>query len=403
MKIQEKPDYLIFADSAKKGEVNAFPDVSRGWGITIEQTGSKPPMEWMNGAFNRVDKNMLYLLQQGVPEWSEKVTYPVNAIIKYNGVLYTAIVKNESSIPTSSTTKWKKTQAEIPNASTNQVGKVQLSSSIDSESETDAATPRAVKKTYDLATIANTTATTANNTANAAVKRSGDEMTGELFIKNKRVLVDGDAFRFNGYLSNTNLNNIKAPQHGVYLQNKNEFTTTSNNYPINAAGSLIVTQTGGDGIDGCVQIYTDYYSSRQFIRAYREAPNTWSNWSEQITTANIQNFCTKSLILYPGGSKSAPARLYNNQRIIIDNPFKTNLVHVWVEFLENNIWYKHDEIIFNGKTGYGTKTNQIGDKLVIQTGDSAVRTRCFHDGNPTGADNIMLSLPYRLVIVKFGV
>ncbi|KES14841.1 hypothetical protein GASC598I20_002760, partial [Gilliamella apicola SCGC AB-598-I20] len=46
----------------------------------------------MNGAFNRVDKNMMYLLQHGVPEWSKKVIYPANAIIKYNGVLYTAIV-----------------------------------------------------------------------------------------------------------------------------------------------------------------------------------------------------------------------------------------------------------------------------------------------------------------------
>ena len=63
MKIQEKPDYLIFAQDSKSGELLDFPDVSRGWGITIDQTASKPPMEWMNGAFNRVDKNMLYLLQ----------------------------------------------------------------------------------------------------------------------------------------------------------------------------------------------------------------------------------------------------------------------------------------------------------------------------------------------------
>lgn len=106
MKIQEKPDYLIFAESAKKGEVSEFPDVSRGWGITIEQTGSKPPMEWMNGAFNRVDKNMLYLLQQGVPEWNESVKYPANAIIKHNGVLYTAIVENDNAKPSAETGKW---------------------------------------------------------------------------------------------------------------------------------------------------------------------------------------------------------------------------------------------------------------------------------------------------------
>lgn len=106
MKIQEKPDYLIFAESAKNGECANFPDVSRGWGVTIDQTASKPPLEWMNGAFNRVDKNTLYLLQQGVPEWCESVKYPVNAIIKYNGVLYIAIAENDNAKPSTNTTKW---------------------------------------------------------------------------------------------------------------------------------------------------------------------------------------------------------------------------------------------------------------------------------------------------------
>ena len=167
MIIQKKPDYLIFADSAKKGENIDFPDVSRGWGITIDQTASKPPMEWMNGAFNRIDKNMIYLLQQGVPEWSEKVIYPVNAIIKYNGVLYTAIVENDNAIPTTSN-KWKKTIAEAPNASTTQKGIVKLSSDTNSTSETEAATPNAVKKACDL--------------ASGAVKKSGDTMTGQLIL-----------------------------------------------------------------------------------------------------------------------------------------------------------------------------------------------------------------------------
>ena len=44
MIIQKKPDYLIFADSAKKGENMEFPDVSRGWGVTVDQTASKPPL-----------------------------------------------------------------------------------------------------------------------------------------------------------------------------------------------------------------------------------------------------------------------------------------------------------------------------------------------------------------------
>lgn len=180
MKIQEKPDYLIFADSAKKGEVSDFPDVSRGWGITIEQTGSKPPLEWMNGAFNRVDKNMLYLLQQGVPEWSESVKYPANAIIKYNGVLYTAIAENDNSNPATSTTKWKKTQEKIANASTSQIGVVKLNSATNSTSETEAATPLAVKYAYDLAGQAKWHAM--NNAVQKTQKINGKQFYGDISL-----------------------------------------------------------------------------------------------------------------------------------------------------------------------------------------------------------------------------
>lgn len=67
MKVQNKPDYLIFASDAQTGELESFPNLARGWGITIEQIESKPPMEWMNDVFYRIDKNTLYLLQQSVP------------------------------------------------------------------------------------------------------------------------------------------------------------------------------------------------------------------------------------------------------------------------------------------------------------------------------------------------
>ncbi|WP_255562835.1 tail fiber protein [Frischella sp. Ac48] len=167
MKIQKHPDYLIFAQDSKSGELLDFPDVSRGWGITIDQTASKPPMEWMNGAFNRIDKNMLYLLQQGVPEWSEQVFYPVNAIIKYNGIIYIAKVENESVNPISNVNKWTKL---IPEASTEHKGIVQLSSAIDSTSEALAATPKAVKTAVDKANSATTVANTAK--ANAATAQS---------------------------------------------------------------------------------------------------------------------------------------------------------------------------------------------------------------------------------------
>ena len=146
--VQETPDYLIFAEEAKQGEFIAFPDISRGWGVTSERTGKKPPMEWFNGAFNRVDRHLLYLLQQGVPDWNDKVTYPVNAVIKYNGILYIATNENNNAKPSTTTTKWKKL---LDDASLTKKGIVQLNSAVNSVSESEAATPKAVKAAYDKA------------------------------------------------------------------------------------------------------------------------------------------------------------------------------------------------------------------------------------------------------------
>ena len=84
-------------------------------------------MEWFKVAFNRVDRHLLYLLQQGVPEWNDKVTYPVNAVIKYNGILYIATNENNNAKPSTTTTKWKKL---LDDASLTKKGIVQLNSAV---------------------------------------------------------------------------------------------------------------------------------------------------------------------------------------------------------------------------------------------------------------------------------
>ena len=112
----------------KQKEFTEFPDINRGWGATIELTASKPSMEWFNVAFNRgVDRHLLYLLQQGVLEWNDKVTYPENTIIKYNGILYIATNENNNAKPSTTTTKWKKL---LDDASLTKKGIVQLNSAV---------------------------------------------------------------------------------------------------------------------------------------------------------------------------------------------------------------------------------------------------------------------------------
>ena len=63
--------------------------------------------------------------------------------------------------------------SRVTSASTSAAGVVQLTDSVSSTSTTTAATPNSVKSAYDLAT-------TASNTANAALPKSGGTMTGAI-------------------------------------------------------------------------------------------------------------------------------------------------------------------------------------------------------------------------------
>ena len=324
MKIQKQPDYLIFADSAKNGEIEEFPDVNRGWGITIDRTGSKPPLEWMNGAFNRVDKNILYLLQQGVPEWSTNVIYPTNAIIKYNGILYTATTENENSNPKTSS-KWRETIDRVSNATTTQAGVVTLSSAVDSNSETTAATSLAIKRVND-----------------GAVKKSGDTLTGQLTLSQYGVKLpfdNGDSIALK--ISNDNYSHIfynsatqqrtsilaynptknewnfqsindvtingksvlKTGDYGIGsltgapITNTNDrlpsgwYATKTSNYPDlsgNDSAALIVysTENKNFSVEKIISIASKIPEERIRCRT----PDGAQSWYETITTANINNY-----------------------------------------------------------------------------------------------------------------
>lgn len=106
MEIVKKPDIRVFASEAKTGEIIAFPDVLRGWGVTLDQTQGKPPLEWMNDAFNRIDLNNLYLLQQGIPEWSALIRYPLHSVVKHEGKIYLCTLENENYTPSTSSDRW---------------------------------------------------------------------------------------------------------------------------------------------------------------------------------------------------------------------------------------------------------------------------------------------------------
>lgn len=108
MSVQNKPDYKIFASGAKPGEVIPFPDVTRGWGVTLDTTGGIPPMGFFNYATKRLNEWLMYLTQRGMSEWDAAVDYPKDALIQHAGVYYVALKVSKGDQPNNSQASWKK-------------------------------------------------------------------------------------------------------------------------------------------------------------------------------------------------------------------------------------------------------------------------------------------------------
>lgn len=106
MSVQNKPDYKIFADGAKPGEVVTFPDILRGWGVTLDTTGGIPPMEFANAVAKRLNEWLMYLTQRGIPEWDSSVDYPKNAFVQSGDILYVSLKANKGENPASSQNTW---------------------------------------------------------------------------------------------------------------------------------------------------------------------------------------------------------------------------------------------------------------------------------------------------------
>ena len=232
MALVNKPDESIFASSAKQGEVDNFPDLLRGWGITFDQTQGIPPMEWFNFLFKRLDEKHTYLMQRGLPEWSATQDYTKGSCVQFDGVSYRALKDSKNNSPNESNSqywvRWGFALSEIARATLTQYGITKLYTGYDSQSEDLALTPKtayqlkqlidsntrslgnvipnskkssavdsnsadtvatsaAVKTAYDKGVDAKTaadnaqlSADAANNNANGRVSKWGDTMTGVL-------------------------------------------------------------------------------------------------------------------------------------------------------------------------------------------------------------------------------
>ena len=117
MAVINKPDmnYGLWAESGNI-EIPSSEKVELGW------IAEKPLNEQMNWVQNRQDAMLQYINQHGIVEWDKVTTYPTNAFVAIEGVVYKALSQNVDKDPTLNTAIWTVAFADSSFADT--VGKI---------------------------------------------------------------------------------------------------------------------------------------------------------------------------------------------------------------------------------------------------------------------------------------
>ncbi|MEY1239805.1 pyocin knob domain-containing protein [Providencia manganoxydans] len=266
MSVIKKPDLKIFAQDAKTGEVETFPDILRGWGVTLDRTAGKPPLEWFNAIGKRVDEWLMYLTQRGVAEWDTTLSYPKTAIVQFNSVVYVSIKETKGEQPDKSQASW---------------STLGIFLGLDKYSTT-AEMNLALLKKIDKANITNQTG---NSTELVASQQLITTEIGKLASKNELKNTTSQTIfaRAEAIPQNADLNDYKSA--GLFYQASGGHGANAKNYPPgSSAGSLEVVMTGTTSVK---QIYTEWYEKKTYTRRYNGGDKTWADkWDEDFTKLN---------------------------------------------------------------------------------------------------------------------
>ncbi|CAD6089852.1 tail fiber protein [Escherichia coli] len=160
-----------------------------------------------------------------------------------------------------------------PDATLKDKGFVQLSNATDSDSETEAATPKAVKAAND----------NANKRVPDTREVNGHALSGDVTLSAD----DVGAMPLHGQIpAGTDLNTLDGTRKGYYYQGGNAGATLALHYPVAQAGYLRVVPNGANGAAGCAQEYVPYTSSVVYRRNHAANTSTWGEW---IADYNVQN------------------------------------------------------------------------------------------------------------------
>lgn len=302
MALVNKPDESIFASSAKQGEVDNFPDLLRGWGITFDQTQGIPPMEWFNFLFKRLDEKHTYLMQRGLPEWSATQDYTKGSCVQFDGVSYRALKNSKNNIPNESDSqywvRWGFTLSEIARATLTQYGITKLYTGYDSQREDLALTPKTayqLKQLIDSNTRALGNVIPNSKKSSAVDSNSADTVATSAAVKTAYDLANSKQspattlagygignFKIENFVGNVNT----LQTDGIYAVTQ---ASRSQNLPVAGNGCHIQVIAGGDG-RWCRQIAYIAYSTDMYERHQTSyQTDSWSDWVKIDSLDKIPN------------------------------------------------------------------------------------------------------------------
>ncbi|HEP0317070.1 TPA: phage tail protein [Enterobacter bugandensis] len=243
-----------------------------------------------------------------------------------------------------------------PDATTTEKGFTKLSSAVDSESEAEAATPKAVKAAND----------NANGRVPSGRKVNGRALTEDINITSQDIF-NGQAVLIGNA---ADLNSFTTP--GLYYQSSNAQAQAGTNYPETVAGSLEVYKHAG-----VTQVYRIYADSRSYIRIFYNG--AWTPWAKQYDSANKPTPSDIGAVSANGGDYNATFKLGRVETL----PTESNMSALYnvragdggvVSGVEFN-WYGH-------KFTVGiTRDGSSGTNGLVFQHNGYTRLRIDKDGN----------------------
>ncbi|HAV6996683.1 tail fiber protein [Escherichia coli] len=188
--------------------------------------------------------------------------------------------------PASHTHPWNQITG-VPSASLTAKGTVQLSSATNSESETKAATPKAVKALHDMVTSKYTGQDATTGRKGIVQLSSATNSNSETLAATPKAVSDALSMAFvkpTTSLGETDLNTLgRKEDAGDYYQQSDSGARTDRNYPVEKAGELRI-RVGAWGF--CQHEYTSWDPPRKFIRTVTGNFNGNGPWSEWVEVTN---------------------------------------------------------------------------------------------------------------------